>query len=176
MEKLSRRSALKGIGILAGGTMVSSAGLSVANGVAGATKPRATEGGTTLVVFASGIRPVGRPGRAAGDHVVTLGDLSFEEGGAVVGRFLATATLLDTPSRFRPSSGSLAVQTFSLEQGDLVGTGTLSHEGTGTLAITGGTGAYHGARGSYTVSSASGTFGGAHAVYAFTLLTPEARP
>ncbi|HXW79849.1 MAG TPA: hypothetical protein VEJ84_10140 [Acidimicrobiales bacterium] len=176
MEKLSRRSALKGIGMLAGGTVVSSTGLSVASGSAGAVEPRAMDGGTTFVVFASGLRAVGRPGRAAGDHVVTRGDLSLEEGGAVVGRFLSTATLLDTPSRFRLSSGSLAVQTFSLEQGDIVGTGTLNHEGTGTLAVTGGTGAFNGARGSYTVIQDGGSFGGGHAVYTFTLLTPEARP
>jgi hypothetical protein len=176
MEKLSRRSALKGIGMLAGGTVVSSAGLSVTSGTAGAAEPRTIEGHTTLVLFGSGLRPVGRPGRAAGDHVVTRGDLSFEDGGAVAGRFLATATLLDTPSRFRPSSGSLAVQTFSLEQGDIVGTGTLNHDGTGVLAVTGGTGAFHGVRGSYNVSQAGGSLGGGHAVYTFTLLTPEARP
>jgi hypothetical protein len=176
MEKLSRRSALKGIGMLASATAVSSAGLSVASDAAGAAEPQAMEGATTLVLFGNGLRAVGRSGRAAGDHVVTRGDLSFVESGPVVGRFLATATLLDTPSRFRPSFGSLAVQTFSLEEGDIVGTGAVNHDGTGTLAVTGGTGAFHGARGSYQVSHAGGSFGAGHAVYAFTLLTPEARP
>jgi hypothetical protein len=175
MEKLSRRSALKGIGMLAGGTVVSSAGVSIPNGTAGATEPRAIEGVKTLVLFGSRLRVVA-PGRAPGDQVVTLGDLSLKESGAIVGRFVATSTLLDRPSRFRPSAGSLAVQTFSLEEGDIVGTGTMKHDGTSTLAVTGGTGAFHGARGSYTVSHAGGSLGGGRAVYTFTLLTPEAGP
>ncbi len=86
------------------------------------------------------------------------------------------ATLLDAPSRFHPSVGSLAVQTFSLPDGKIVGTGNIDHDGSGTLVVTGGTGAFHGARGSYAVTQSVNSFGGGQAVYTFTLLIPEARP
>jgi hypothetical protein len=175
MEKLSRRTALKGLGVLAGGIGASSAGIAIA-GEAGAVPLSAVEGTRALTLHGSGLRTVGRSGRTSGDQVLLRGDLSFRVGGAIAGSFFSIATLLDTPGRFRPSVGSLAVQTFSLQDGKIVGTGDIDHDGSGTLVVTGGTGAFHGARGSYTASQAVNSFGGGHAVYTFTLLIPEARP
>lgn len=174
MKTLSRRSALKGLGVLAGGIGVSSAGIAFAGGDHGPETSPVQES-RSLVLYGSDLRKVGRAGRVAGEQLLIEGDLLMAIGGASVGRFFSTSTLLDTPSRFRPSVGSLALQTFSLHDGNLVGTGTLDHDGTGALAVTGGTGAFHGARGSYQVSQAVGSFGGGHAIYTFTLLTSEAR-
>ncbi len=175
MEKLSRRTALKGLGVLAGGIGASSAGIAIA-GEAGGVPTGAVESSRALTLHGTGLRTVGRAGRTPGDQELVSGDLSFSVDGPIAGRVSSIASLLDTPSRFRPSLGSLAVQTFSLPDGKIVGTGNIDHDGSGTLVVTGGTGAFHGARGSYSVTQAVNAFGGGHAVYTFTLLIREARP
>ncbi len=133
MKTLSRRSALKGLGVLAGGIGVSSAGIAFAGGDHGPETSPVQES-RSLVLYGSDLRKVGRAGRVAGEQLLIEGDLLMAIGGASVGRFFSTSTLLDTPSRFRPSVGQLwRSRTFSLHDGNLVGTGTLDHDGTGAL-------------------------------------------
>jgi hypothetical protein len=87
MEKLSRRTALKGLGVLAGGIGASSAGIAIA-GEAGAVPLSAVEGTRALTLHGSGLRTVGRSGRTSGDQVLLRGDLSFRVGGGHRREFL----------------------------------------------------------------------------------------
>ena len=185
MEKLTRRSALKRFGVLAGSVGLPSSVLAgVLQGprggggrpVAGSQPgPARVVAGTAqlFVVYGSGLHTVGRPARTAGDQEMARGDLAVQEDGHAVGSFLSMSTLVDAPSHLRPSVGFLAVHTFSLPGGTIVGTGVVGHDGSGAMAVTGGTGTFHGARGSYRVSHMEGSLGAGRAVYTFSLLAPE---
>jgi hypothetical protein len=92
--------------------------------------------------------------------------------GRKIGDFFATYYRLNAPGKVSPHApGSLEVHTFVFPDGTIVGTGTapaaLNSEG--HFAITGGTGRYHGARGSYLGRQSYADLGG-DGTAAFTLV------
>ncbi len=65
---------------------------------------------------------------------------------------------------------TLQSHTFVLPSGTLTGTGVLTSAGVGDFPVTGGTGAYHGAQGSYSVRQDTDSLNGGSATYSFSLL------
>jgi hypothetical protein len=102
-------------------------------------------------------------GRARGqpaqpdDHVTTHGQLVDWPGGPPIGIFAATVAVVRSPFLDGPST--IEQHIFVLEHGTLTGSGHVV-AGVGTFAITGGTGRYAGARGSYTAVLSPHGFGG----------------
>jgi hypothetical protein len=180
MQKFTRRSALKRLGVLAGGLGAGSGVLAAAGTPAGAAEPGPTGVGpgavrrVTFKLLGRGLRSVGSATKAPGEQSVVRGELSSESDGAAIGTLVSAHTIVDSPSRFRSGVNVLAVQTFVLPAGTLVGTGTLDQFGNGDFAITGGTGTYHGARGSYTARQVADSFGGGTAEYTVNLMISEA--
>lgn len=90
------------------------------------------------------------------------------------GEFLATYHRVNTPGKVADhEAGSLEQHTFILSEGTIFGTGvsTSSLDGEGQFAIIGGTGRYHGARGSYVARQSHADFGGnGKATFTFTLI------
>jgi hypothetical protein len=76
---------------------------------------------------------------------VLSGELVDAEGTSL-GRFLGISTAFDATS---PGTSAVESHTFQLADGTLHGTGTAEAGGESVFAIVGGTGRYHGARGSY---------------------------
>lgn len=91
-----------------------------------------------------------------------------------VGEFLATYHRVSNPGKAAAHEpGSLEHHTFILPEGTIFGTGvsTAGTEGEGQFAILGGTGRYHGARGSYTARQSHVDFGGnGAATFTLTLI------
>jgi hypothetical protein len=167
VQGLSRRGVLRRLGLVAGGVGIGSAPLL-------ATPARAA--GSAFTLYGSGLRSVTAGGSSIGSQSLVTGRLSTVAGAAPTGDLVILSTLLTKPSLLTPGVGALQSQTFTLPTGTLVGSGLLHHDGTGTFAVTGGTGAFAGARGSYTVSQQVDTFDGGSAEYAFTLVTGEVAP
>jgi len=90
------------------------------------------------------------------------------------GEFLATYHRINTPGKVAAHEpGSLEQHTFILPEGTIFGTGvsTAGMDGDGQFAIIGGTGRYHGARGSYVARQSHVDFGGnGVATFTFTLV------
>jgi hypothetical protein len=83
--------------------------------------------------------------------------------GRKIGDFFATYYRINTPGKVaHQEPGSLELHTFVFPDGTIVGSGVAS-AGTnseGQFAIIGGTGRYHGARGSYVARQSYRDFGG----------------
>jgi hypothetical protein len=94
--------------------------------------------------------------------------------GRKMGDFFATYYRLNPHGKVAPHEpGSLELHTFVFPEGTIVGTGTATaaSESEGTFAITGGTGRYLGARGSYVARQNHSEFGGdGTATFTFTLI------
>ncbi len=164
MERLSRRSALRSFGLVAGGAGA------VAPFVGGGSAAAAVVGSRSLTLFGSGLRVLGpKTKRLPGSQVVVVGALALAPGAEPVGELVIHSTLLAAPSLLDPGAGALETDTFILPGGTLVGTGVLHQNGTGLFAVTGGTGEFAGARGSYTVTQDVDAFAGGTAQYTFTL-------
>jgi hypothetical protein len=90
------------------------------------------------------------------------------------GEFLATYHRVNTPGKVAAHEpGSLEQHTFILPEGTLFGTGVSvsDMDGEGQFAVVGGTGRYHGARGSYVARQSHVDFGGnGAATFTFTLV------
>jgi hypothetical protein len=90
------------------------------------------------------------------------------------GEFLATYHRVNTPGKVADHEpGSLEQHTFILPDGNIFGTGVSasSTDGEGQFAVIGGTGRYHGARGSYVARQSHVDFGGnGAATFTFTLV------
>ena len=110
---------------------------------------------TSLGSRANG-RAHGRPAQPD-DHVTTHGRLVERPGGPPIGMFAATVAVVRSPFLDGPST--IEQHVFVLEDGTLTGAGH-AVAGVGTFAITGGTGRYAGARGSYTAVLSPHGFGG----------------
>ncbi len=83
--------------------------------------------------------------------------------GRKIGDFFATYYRLNTPGKVATHEpGSLEIHTFVFPEGTIVGTGVApgALDGEGHFAITGGTGRYHGARGSYVARQSYADLGG----------------
>jgi hypothetical protein len=106
-----------------------------------------------------------------GDTIVTSGRL-VNARGVGTGHYYSVGTLMALASTFdRPVVARMAQQSLQLPTGSLFGTGTSSADGVGRYAVTGGTGRYAGARGSYTCTeSAAGLGGDGTASFVLTLL------
>jgi hypothetical protein len=146
----SRRQMLKSSLALAAGAV----GIGAARtALGGADPPAAAATGrlpTRLSLSARHVHAVveGRPlgqGARAGDRTVLSGELVDAEGTSL-GRFLGISTAFDATS---PGTSAVESHTFQLADGTLHGTGTAEAGGESVFAIVGGTGRYHGARGSY---------------------------
>jgi hypothetical protein len=92
----------------------------------------------------------------AGIRMLVRGEI-FDKpsGGHKAGDFFATYYRLNTPGKVAPHEpGSLELHTFVFFDGTLTGSGVANSapDSEGQFAIIGGTGRYHGARGSYLAS------------------------
>jgi hypothetical protein len=163
MPKLSRRSALGAMAALAGGV-----------GVASATSAEAAAAGTNgadqetvaITIDATNVRCTGDR-RTVGGHFLLSGDALRD--GAADGEFFAQGTVANQRDVVSASTASVQTQTFVLSDGTLIGSGAVGNDGTGAFAVTGGTGRYDGARGSYTAVQDTDTAHGGSATYTFTI-------
>jgi hypothetical protein len=121
-----------------------------------------------------------RPGAAGGRVLVAdRGDTVamwgvVYEGGRRVGEFYSAATVVFAPLSATPAA-SFEHHSFTLHDGSIFGTGTVpAHpKGTVTFAVTGGTGAYAGASGTYTARQHPAELGGdGTAAFSLDLLLP----
>lgn len=89
----------------------------------------------------------------AGVRMLVRGDLMDQpKGGRAVGQFFATYYRLNTPGKVAGlEPGSLELHTFVFPDGTLIGSGVApaAHGSEAQFALVGGTGRFHGARGSY---------------------------
>ncbi len=99
-------------------------------------------------------RPAGH-GPRAGDRTVLSGEL-VDADGTSLGRFLGIVTTFDATT---PAS-AVESHTFQLADGTLHGMGSSAPAGESMFAIVGGTGRYHGARGSYVARQTPVELGG----------------
>jgi hypothetical protein len=106
------------------------------------------------------VAPGRTPGAAIpiGEHAAVYGDL-LDSREKPVGQFFGSRLAVQAhPGRSR-ADASVEVHTFVLPEGTIVGMGT-SVLGRATFAIVGGTGAYAGAKGSYTANQRLRELGG----------------
>lgn len=142
---------------------------------AGASPPVQGEDQSSLTLTAEGLR-LGSGGAAhhqVGDSLLISGDITDDHGteGVMHGEYrcIAAASMVGTGA---PTS--LETHHFVLADGTITGSGVASLDETpDDFTITGGTGAYHGASGSYTATQDHlGLGGNGTASYIFTLTTP----
>lgn len=110
-----------------------------------------------------------------GVRMLVRGELfDARSGGRKVGDFFAATHRLGTLGKAAPEApGSLELHTFLFPDGTLTGSGVASAaaDSEGEFAITGGTGRYLGARGSYQARQSHHEFGGSGtAVFTLTLI------
>ena len=171
--KISRRAALRSAGV-GGLGLAGSLGLAAAGaGEAAAASPLPTDSQVErFTLHGSGLRTAGGSHqRAVGKPCLISGALGHAAGAAPDGQFFAHSVPVERHSLVSAGAGSIQTHTFVLPAGTLVGHGLLSHEGTGSFAVTGGTGRFHAVQGSYSVEQDVDSFGGGVAVYAFTVIT-----
>ena len=84
------------------------------------------------------------------------------------GEFFGQSTVVNRLNLLTDATGTMQTHTFVLPGGTLVGTGVLSHEGTGTFAVIGGTGSFQQVSGFYEVHQDLDDFA-AGATYSFTI-------
>ena len=111
----------------------------------------------------------------AGTRMLVRGEIYDQaSGGRKLGDFFATYYRLSTPGKVgHQEPGSLEVHTFVFSEGTLTGTGVAnsSLDSEGEFAITGGTGRYQGARGSYVGRQSHLQLGGnGRATFTLTLI------
>jgi len=111
----------------------------------------------------------------AGVRLLARGELMDKPSrGRKLGDFFATCVRLNTPGKVAPHEpGSLELHTFLFPDGSIVGSGVASAgaESEGHFAIVGGTGRYHGARGSYVARQSFSELGGdGTATFTLTLI------
>jgi hypothetical protein len=111
----------------------------------------------------------------AGSRMLARGEIYDQAaGGRKLGEFFATYYRLSTPGKAaHHEPGSLEVHTFVFSDGTLIGSGVANSEldSEGEFAITGGTGRYQGARGSYVArQSHMGMGGNGTATFTLTLI------
>ncbi len=68
-----------------------------------------------------------------------------------------------------PELGWFETHLFTLTDGTITGVGTVHHDGTGAFTITGGSGQYAAARGTYSSRQSADHSGTGEALFAFTL-------
>lgn len=159
MPKMTRRRMLGGTSAALGAGTI--AVLSAAPAEAAAT---------TLVLVGSQMRSLGGPGRVLpGSSSTVRGLLHAKAGGPKVGEFFANGTVLAESQMFEPALGSFESHLFTTPRGTITGTGVVQHDGTGRFTVTGGSGDYAGARGTYTSRQTADPYGTGQALFTFTL-------
>lgn len=162
MSKLSRR-ALLGFGALAG-----------VGGVVGAAPAAATTPAARGFTWQGRAmrRLAGRGTPAVGDVHTVRGELADPTTGVSRGEVFHTAHVVArTGGGHTEDVATVEQQLFVLPDGTLAGSGTVTLAGRGTFVVTGGTGRYGGARGSYTTVQSADAVGGGTAEYRFDLST-----
>lgn len=142
--------------------------------------PAAPLGATSQALFGRNWRIASRDVRKGelpteGVRMLIRGELfDARSGGRKVGDFFATTHRLGTLGKAPPDApGSLELHTLVFPDGTLTGSGVASAaaDSVGEFAITGGTGRYLGARGSYRARQSHQEFGGTGtADFALTLV------
>lgn len=150
-------------------------GLSLSAGAAAAASPVAESSAAvpmTFTLHGSGLRSsTPRKARSVGDSYLITGALSSRPDSAPDGELFATATVVTRTQVEHSSATTLQLHTFVLPSGTLTGSGVLTSAGAGDFPVTGGTGAYHGAQGSYSVRQDTDSPDGGSATYSFSLLS-----
>jgi hypothetical protein len=179
----SRRDMLKSsLALAAGAVGLGAAGRAMRHEGPSATTPatRSTKQPSgTLTLLGRGWHAV-REDRGVGEHEAAgarthvSGELT-DVGGNRLGEFYGSATHLDAPFDEDGFAGT-TVQThsFRLSDGTIHGMGTMAQgqEGESVFAVVGGTGRYHGVRGSYVARQQPVEFGGdGSAEFTLTLTT-----
>jgi hypothetical protein len=106
--------------------------------------------------------PARQPGQAVqlGDHGAVYGDLLDRPNGRPFGQFFGSRLAIQsTPGGHARADASVEVHTFVLPRGTIIGMGT-AVLGEAIFAIVGGTGIYHGAKGSYSATQRLREHGG----------------
>jgi hypothetical protein len=120
-------------------------------------------------LFGSQLRIVGpRSRRSVGDSITVRGVLHRAAGGPAIGAVFKIGTVLGTHETSDPLA-SVESHLLQLDDGTLTGTGTVTEQGIGTFTITGGSGRYAGARGTYATRQSADHSGGGTAEYTFVL-------
>jgi len=160
MASVSRRALLS-----AGGTAGAVGAFGV--GMRSATAAPAPRGSFTL--YGAALRVVGpRRRREAGDSLTVHGTVHRAQGGPSVGAVYKTATVLSHATSAEPLA-TVETQLFQLDDGTLTGTGTVGHDGVGEFTVTGGSGRFAGAQGTYRSRQHADHSGGGTAEYVFQL-------
>lgn len=164
MVRTTRRSVL-GRGLFAlGGT----AGLLAIPGVARAAEVLAKPAPPSVVthhlaLHGSGWQLIGAGPRlpaTPGERFILSGQL-YDAHGAAAGSFHADLTVVSAPNRHTHIEvATLESHVLILDGGTITGSGTSDHAGRGTFAITGGTGRWAGATGSYAATQNRRDLGG----------------
>jgi hypothetical protein len=164
-EGSTRRGVLRGgLSLLAGALGLGTAGVAVAGAAAPPAAERLRLHGTEVGTRVHG-RAHGRPAEPH-DGLTTHGRLLAGPAGREIGAFHATATAVRAHDGTR---STIEQHLFVLDDGTITGSGQ-AHAGAGVFAITGGTGRFAGARGTYTATvSAHGIGGDGTAHFDFNL-------
>lgn len=137
MAGLSRRGLLASVG-----AAVTAVGLAPAG--ASAAAPR------TFTLIGADMKLLGPRGAAvAGAPITVRGTVRSPSDDAVVGEFFAHGTVLAEHRLLAPELGRFETHLFRLGADTLTGTGTVHQDGHGEFTITGGSGRFTHARGSY---------------------------
>jgi hypothetical protein len=123
----------------------------------------------TFTLLGSQLRILGPRGHAGvGDSVTIRGLVHRVADGPSVGAVFKTGTVLAAAGSHE-SLATLEAHLFQLDDGTLTGHGTVAHDGVGTFTVTGGSGRYAGAHGSYQSRQHADHSGGGSAEYTFVL-------
>jgi hypothetical protein len=158
-KRASRRSILR-LAALAMGGLAGAIGLVAAEERAqGVARPVGGSLGRVTTFELQGMdwrvrSPALRPGELPrrGDSVTLSGSLARVAGREPIGAFFGTSAHLDTPGHGPFAQTEMQFHSFALPEGNLFGMGAASRGGQGQFAITGGTGRFAGATGSYTAA------------------------
>lgn len=185
MRDVSRRGVLGTVAAVAGGVGLSGADAlaaaaaspAAATPASASVGPAAAAGGgpvpEVFSVHATALRAHGAErARSVGDHHLVTGGLTHPTG-ADAGEFFGHVTVAGRHDLVATASRTLESHVFDLTDGTLTGSGTVGADGTGRFAVTGGTGAFHAARGSYTVHRDPGTSAAGAAAFTFSLTSRE---
>ena len=113
-----------------------------------------------------------RSAPAVGDVHTVRGELADPRTGVSQGEVFHTAHVVArTGGSDAGGVATVEQHLFVLADGTVAGSGTVTHAGRGAFVVTGGTGRYAGARGSYTTEQSADAVGGGTAEYRFDLST-----
>jgi hypothetical protein len=171
MGGMSRRGVLGRLGIALTG-----AGALVAVGTpaeATTATGRRSKGGHDhpLVLAANGLRYLGAAARKPGDSTAFRANVTDAHGKTQLGELLVTTTRIAGAYGDAEELAWIETQLFSLCNGTVSATGTVTQGGRGTFVINGGTGAYSGVRGTYVSQQTVDFSGGGTATFTFSTTT-----